>query len=118
MSKAAEAPTTATLDRWRIGVALFGAFFQVIVGFFVPVGSLVNRDVSLIIPAGWTFAIWGPIFLLCLIFARFGAVPPVQRWIVGLPVGALAGWLTAANVVGFNDMLVREGVVGSSILAA
>jgi len=180
MGKAAEAPTTATLDWWRIGVALFGAFFQVIVGFFVPVGSLVNREVSLIIPAGWTFAIWGPIFLLCFLFAgyqllpprrydpllrsvgwplglafvgnglwtliqpfrqpilsqvviflililaltalvrfaRFGAVPPVQRWIVGLPVGALAGWLTAANVVGFNDMLVREDVVGSSVLAA
>ncbi|MBA2534154.1 MAG: hypothetical protein H0V21_04020 [Rubrobacter sp.] len=32
-------------------------------------GSLVNRDVSLIIPAGWTFAIWGPIFFLCFVFA-------------------------------------------------
>ncbi len=180
MSKAAEAPTMVTMDRWRAGVTLFGAFFQVIVGFFVPVGSLVNRDVSLIIPAGWTFAIWGPIFLLCFVFAgyqllpsrrndpvlrsvgwplgitfvgnglwtlilplgqpilsqvvilfilifaltahfrfgRSGEVSTVQRWVVGLPTGLLAGWLTAANVVGFNDMLVREDVVGSGVVAA
>lgn len=183
MSKAAGAPKTATMDSWRIGIALFGSFLQVIVGFFVPVGSLVNRQVSLIIPAGWTFAIWGPIFLLCFIFAgyqllpskrydpllrsvgwplglafvgnglwtliqplkqpilsqvvillililaltalfrlarfgRRGEVSAVQRWVVGLPTGSLAGWLTAANVVGFNDMLVREDVVGSGVLAA
>ncbi len=149
----------------------------------MPVGSLVNRQVSLIIPAGWTFAIWGPIFLLCFIFAgyqllpskrydpllrsvgwplglafvgnglwtliqllrqpilsqavillililvltalfrlarlnRRGEVSTVQRWVVGLPTGSLAGWLTAANVVGFNDMLVREDVVGSDLMAA
>lgn len=183
MSKKAEGPTTATMDRWRIGVTLFGAFFQVVVGFFVPVGSLVDRNVSLIIPAGWTFAIWGPIFLLCFVFAgyqllpsrrrdpilrsvgwplgvafvgnglwiliqplrqpvlsqavilliliftltallrltrfgRRGEIPAVQKWIVGLPTGSLAGWLTAANVVGFNDMLVREGVVDSGVVAA
>ena len=71
--------------------ALFGAFFQVIVGFFVPVGSLVNREVSLIIPAGWTFAIWGPIFLLCFVFAGYQLLPskrydPLLRG-VGWPLG-------------------------------
>src|SRR5215213_4496013 len=183
MSKAAGSPTLATMDRWRISVTLFGGFFQVIVGFFVPVGSLVNREVSLIIPAGWTFAIWGPIFLLCFVFAGYQLLPSkrydplprgvgwplgltfvgnglwtliqllrqpilsqiviflililvltalvsfarfgrsgelfsVQRWVVGLTAGSLAGWLTAANVVGFNDMLVREDVVGSGVAAA
>lgn len=134
----------------------------------------------LIIPAGWTFAVWGPIFLLCAVytvyqalpserynpllrrigwplglafvrnglwttvqplqnpilsqvivtlilasslvalirFARFGKTSRGVRWIVGLPVGLLASWLTAANVVGFNDMLVRREVVGSGFPAA
>lgn len=169
-----------TGDILRQVTTIFGAVFQVLIGFFVPVGSLVNRDVSLIIPAGWTFAIWGPIFALCAVyavyqalpsnrqdpllrrvgwplglafvgnglwtaiqplqnpilsqivitlilvsalaalirFARFGGMSVVQRWIVGLPVGLLAGWLTAANVVGFNDLLVREDVIGSGIVAA
>ncbi|AHY46048.1 Hypothetical Protein RradSPS_0765 [Rubrobacter radiotolerans] len=172
--------SNASMDRLRQGVTVFGAVFQVLIGFFVPVGSLVNREVSLIIPAGWAFSIWGPIFLLCGVYAVYQLLPskrydpllrrvgwplgltfvgngvwtaiqplqsPVlsqvvitivlvlaivalvrfarssvengtQQWIVGLPVGLLAGWLTAANVVGFNDMLVRLGVVGSGLLAA
>lgn len=170
----------AGLDFGRRLVTVFGAVLQVVVGFFVPVGSLVNRDVSLIIPAGWAFAIWGPIFLLCAVYAVYQALPsrrydpllrrigwplglafvgngvwtlvqplrqPVlseavilvvlvlavvafvrfvrsaeveglQHWVVGLPLGLLTGWLTAASVVGFNDMLVREGVIGGGMTAA
>ena len=95
MSNAVGSPTLATMDRWRIGVTLFGAFFQVIVGFFVPVGRLVNREVSLIIPAGWTFAIWGPIFLLCFVFAGYQLLPsrrydPLLRS-VGWPLARFRG---------------------------
>jgi hypothetical protein len=36
-----------------------------------------------------------------------------DRWLVALPMGLLFGWITAANVVSFNDTLVETGLLGS-----
>ena len=38
-----------------------------------------------------------------------------NRWLVALPLGLLFGWITAANVVSFNDTLVELGLLGSGV---
>jgi hypothetical protein len=38
-----------------------------------------------------------------------------DRWLVALPLGLLFGWITAANVVSFNDTLVELGLLGSGV---
>ena len=42
----------------------------------------------------------------------------VDRWLVAPTVGLLFGWITAANVVSFNDMLVDLGFMGTGVGAA
>src|SRR5918994_1995707 len=38
-----------------------------------------------------------------------------NRWLVALPLGLLFGWITAANVVSFNDTLVELGLLGNGV---
>jgi len=52
-----------------------GAVFQILAGFLVPVGEIAGDTRSLVIPADYAFGIWGPIFVLCLICAVYGALP-------------------------------------------
>jgi hypothetical protein len=52
-----------------------GALFQVLAGAVVPIGAIAKETPSLVIPADYAFAIWGPIFLLCLAYATYQALP-------------------------------------------
>src|SRR3712207_3226586 len=168
--------------KWDLGrqvLTVVGALFQVLAGAVVPIGAIAGETPSLVIPTDYAFAIWGPIFLLCLAYAAYQALPanrrnpllqrvgwfsagafflnglwevlvplrqPVllqavlagifacsavaylrlvrsepgvfcraDRWLVALPLGLLFGWITAANVVSFNDTLVELGLLGSGI---
>ena len=136
------------------------------------VARVAAENRSLVVPAGYAFAIWGPIFGLILAYAVYGALPanrerPVlrrtgwfvagacvmnavweivfpARWfalaqvvivagfalaclaylaavhggpvgrrdalLVGLPLGLLAGWLTAATAVSFATTSVALGL--------
>jgi hypothetical protein len=158
-----------------------GALFQVLAGAIVPIAAIAKETPSLVGPADYAFAIWGPIFLLCLAYAAYQALPayrespllrrvgwflagsfflnglwevlvplrqPVvlqailagifaclavaylrlvrsehgalsraDRWLVALPLGLLFDWVTAANVVSFNDTLVELGLLGSAVSA-
>jgi hypothetical protein len=166
-------------DVARQAATVVGALFQVLAGAIVPIGAIAGERPSLVIPADYAFAIWGPIFLLCLAYATYQALPanrhdpllrrvgwffagafflnglwevlvplrqPVllqailagifacsavahlrlvrwdrgelsraDRWLVALPLGLLFGWITAANVVSFNDTLVEVGILGSGV---
>jgi hypothetical protein len=166
-------------DLARQAATVVGALFQVLAGAIVPIGAIAKETPSLVIPADYAFAIWGPIFLLCLAYAAYQALPanrhnpllqrvgwflagafflnglwevlvplrqPVvlqailagifaclavgyvrlvrsdrsvwsraDRWLVALPLGLLFGWITAANVVSFNDTLVELGILGSGV---
>jgi hypothetical protein len=166
-------------DLARQAATVVGALFQVLAGAIVPIGAIAGEKPSLVIPADYAFAIWGPIFLLCLAYATYQALPangqnpllqrvgwflagafflnglwevlvplrqPVvlqailagifaclavgyvrlvrsdrsvwnraDRWLVALPLGLLFGWITAANVVSFNDTLVELGFFGSGV---
>src|ERR671912_1643634 len=169
-------------DVARQAATVVGALFQVLAGAIVPIGAIAGERPSLVIPADYAFAIWGPIFLLCLAYATYQALPanrhdpllrlvgwffagafflnglwevlvplrqPVllqailggifaclavaylrlvrsehgvlglaDRWLVALPLGLLFGWITAANVISFNDTRVETGLLGSGVGAA
>jgi len=154
-----------------------GAVFQILAGALVPVADLVTGVPSLVIPAGYAFAIWGPIFLLGLVYAAYqmlpsrredpllrrigwplagafllngvwevsvllrqpvllqviiagilvcaavafvrlvrsdnGALKGTDLWLVAPTIALLFGWITAANVVSFNDMLAKLGLLGT-----
>ena len=169
----------AKWDLPRQVATVVGAVFQVLAGAIVPIGAIAKETPSLVIPADYAFAIWGPLFLLCLAYATYQALPanrhnpllqrvgwflagafflnglwevlvplrqPVMlqailagifaclavgyvrlvrsdrsvwnranRWLVALPLGLLFGWITAANVVSFNDTLVELGILGSGV---
>ena len=169
-------------DLARQVATVVGALFQVLAGAIVPIAAIAGDAPSLVGPVDYAFAIWGPIFLLCLAYAVYQALPtnranpllrrvgwffagafflnglwevlvplrqPVvlqailagiflclavaylrlvrsersilgraDRWLVALPLGLLFGWITAANVVSFNDTLVETGLLGSGVVGA
>src|SRR5919107_1208575 len=166
-------------DLARQVATVVGALFQVLAPAIVPIGAIAKETPSLVIPADYAFAIWGPIFLLCLASPPSRALPAngqnpllqrvgwflagafflnglwevlvplrqpavlqailagifaclvvgyvrlvrsdrsvwnrVDRWLVALPLGLLFGWITAANVVSFNDTLVELGLLGNGV---
>ena len=52
---------------------------------------------------------------LRLVRSEPGILNRADRWLVALPLGLLFGWITAANVVSFNDTLVELGLLGSGV---
>ncbi|MGI9253235.1 MAG: hypothetical protein ACR2J8_05780 [Thermomicrobiales bacterium] len=83
-------------DYLRIALNLAGAVGQIAIGYFANVGAVSDEFRSPIVPAGYAFAIWGPIFLLLLMYAIYQAKPgraadPMLRSI---------GWFTGLAMVG------------------
>lgn len=169
-------------DSGRRWATVVGAVFQVLAGALVPIADIATEVPSLIIPAGYAFAIWGLIFLLSLVYAAYqmspsrredpllrrvgwplagafllngvwevsvllrqpvllqviiagilacaavafvrlvrsdrDALKKVERWLVTPTIALLFGWITAANVVSFNDMLVELGFLGTGLGSA
>lgn len=181
-------------DVLRQIAVLFAAIFQVYASYGggSSVGTIAQENRSLILPSGYAFSIWGPIFILCGIYAIYQALPAMRedsaframgwwaaaaflanglwiyaysdrqfilaqgiiiagfvcavgayialvrarsstvpanvvRWIVAPAFGLLAGWLTAASIVGLAGTLVSQGfaatgqgaeVGGSALLLA
>ncbi len=147
------------------------------------IGTMAQEFRSPILPAGYAFAIWGLIFLLCGIYAIYQGLPAqgdnplfrqigwwtagafaanglwiyvytsrafalaeiviiigfvlavsaflrfvlseqmsprsaVERWVVGPALGLLAGWLTAASLVGLAGTLIALGIMDGQSQAA
>lgn len=163
--------------RWLVVAT---AILQVLVpvlpslGFGEPIGSQSDDVRTLVTPAGWAFAIWGPLYTGAFVFAAYQFLPrhaddrlldklrwPAtgafmgnavwalytqsfglsaisaliiiftltcllrcyrifasreggfttgQRWLVALPLSALAAWLTAATIVNIAASLRFHGV--------
>lgn len=71
--------TIGTVTVWRVAVVV-GAILQVAVpavGFplGLNVGQVSDDNPTLVVPAGYAFAIWTPIFLLCFVYALYQALP-------------------------------------------
>ena len=71
---------------------VFAAIFQVYASYTVgsAVGSIAQEYRSLILPATYAFAIWGPIFILCGLYALHQALPAQRE----NPVYRALGWWT------------------------
>jgi hypothetical protein len=72
---------------------VFAAIFQVYASYTVgsSVGAIAQENRSLILPGSYAFAIWGPIFILCGVYALYQALPE-QR---AKRIFHAIGWWTA-----------------------
>ena len=93
---------SSTTDLVRGAVVAVLAVLQVVVAGFggrgaagEPVGDVARSFPTPVLPAGWAFAIWGPIYLAFLGYAVY-QVLPAQR---GRPVHRATGWWLAASTV-------------------
>ena len=167
----------STWQRVAIIVAVMvqiGSTFLPSLGVGEPIGSRSDAERTLITPAGWAFAIWGPLYFGSVVFAVYQALPAqksnallhrigwfaaaaflgnglwalytqlnaldavsviiistvlvcllaiyrtfvglgrefttAERWIVMLPLSALAAWLTAATIVNIAAALQNYGI--------
>ena len=104
-------------DLPRQVATVVGAVFQVLAGAIVPIGAIAKETPSLVIPADYAFAIWGPIFLLCLAYAAYQALPANRH----NPLLRRVGWYFAGAFFlnGLWEVLVslRQPVLLQAILA-
>lgn len=88
-------------DAARRVANVLGAIAQVVAGFFgvavgLDVGAVSDQNRTTIVPSGYAFAIWGPIFLLALAYAAYQALPRQRTD----PLLRRIGWFTAAGFAG------------------
>src|SRR5918995_6748786 len=106
-----------TRDLARQVATVVGALFQVLAGAIVPIGAIAGETPSLVGPANYAFAIWGPIFLLCLAYATYQALPANRA----NPLLRHVGWFLAGAFFlnGLWEVLVplRQPVLLQAILA-
>src|SRR5215213_6835753 len=104
-------------DLARQVATVVAALFQVLAPIIVPIGAIAKETPSLVIPADYTFAIWAPLFLLCLAYATYQALPANGH----NPLLQRVGWFLAAAFFlnGLWEVLVplRQPVVLQAILA-
>lgn len=120
-------------DRLRITANLVFAFTQAIapalpaLGIGQEVGARSAQDPSPIVPPDPFFAIWGVIFLFCLVYAVYQArarhrTDPVLRQIGGWTAAAFAGntlWLVVAQTSGIEiaTFFILLGIWGAALKA-
>ena len=104
-------------DLARQVLTVVGALFQVLAGAIVPIGAIAGESPSLVIPSDYAFAIWGPIFLLCLTYAAYQALPANRQ----NPLLRRVGWFFAGAFFlnGLWEVLVplRQPILLQAILA-
>lgn len=82
--------------RWdlaRQAANVFGALFQIGAPILTSeaVGRVSAENSTLVVPADYAFAIWGPIFLLCLAYAAYQALTANRE----SPLLRRVGWFSA-----------------------
>ena len=78
-----------------------GAIFHIVAGMLLARGEMPGEDITLIQPSNYAFVVWVPIFLLCLAYAVYQALPVNRE----RPLLRRAGWLTATAFF-LNGLLV------------
>lgn len=90
--------SSSGLDIVRQVLTVVGAIFQVAAGAWAgpQMSGIANEFRSTILPSGWAFSIWGPIFLLAGIYAVWQALPANRE----NPLLRRVGWFIAAGYIG------------------
>ncbi len=126
--------TITTSDTLRRILNVIFSITQVVAGFFTPlfgVGTSIavqsNAFPTPLIPVGYTFSIWGPIYLLCLGYAIYQAMPAqasndLLRRIGFLTAGAFffnTLWGLVTQLLSFNwpTLVIIIGVLVCSVTA-
>jgi hypothetical protein len=84
-------------DIARQFAVVFAAIFQVYASYTIgrSVGVIAQENHSLILPASYAFSIWGPIFILCGLYALYQALPAQRE---NSTFRAIGWWAAAAFV--------------------
>lgn len=104
-------------DIARQFAVVFTAISQVYASYTVgrDVGGIAQENRSLILPATYAFSIWGAIFLLCLLYAMYQALPANRE----SPIFRAAGWWSAGaflcNSV-WNQIFISRQFVLSQVV--
>jgi hypothetical protein len=99
---------------------VFAAIFQIYASYTVgsSVGAIAQEYRSSILPATYAFAIWGPIFILCGIYAVYQALPAQRE----NPIFRAIGWWTAgaflANGAWSYAYTSRQFLLAQAIIVA
>jgi hypothetical protein len=107
-------------DIARQFAVVFAAIFQIYASYVggASVGAIAQENRSLILPASYAFAIWGPIFLLCGLYAIYQALPAQRE----NPIFRGIGWWTAAafaaNGAWIYAYTSRQFVLAQAIIVA
>ena len=62
-------------DVARQAANVVGAIFQVVAGMILARGEMPGEEITQIQPSNFAFVVWAPIFLLCLAYAVYQALP-------------------------------------------
>jgi hypothetical protein len=111
---------TRLTDVARQFANVFAAIFQIYASYTVgsSIGAIAQEYRSSILPATYAFAIWGPIFVLCGIYAVYQALPAQRE----NPIFHAIGWWTAgaflANGAWSYAYTSRQFLVAQAIIVA
>lgn len=104
-------------QRWAVILAVvvqIGAGFLPRLGIGEFIGDRSDAVRTLITPAGWAFAIWGPLFVLSVAFAVWQALPAQRSnallariaWPATVALGAQGVWSTYTQLANLDVMSV------------
>ena len=116
-AQATGTPSSTAFTRWAVAAA---AVFQIAAssapafGFGEQIGARSDDVRSLITPASWAFAIWGPLFLGSVVFAIWQALPARAAD----PFVARLRWPAAGAFVGNGLWVLYTANLGLSIGSA
>jgi hypothetical protein len=108
---------TKSTDLLRQFAVVLTAISQVYFSYTIgrQVGSIAQDNRSLILPASYAFSIWGAIFLLCLLYAVYQALPANRE----SPIFRAIGWWSAGaflcNTV-WNQIFISRQFVLSQVV--
>lgn len=104
-------------QRWAVIIAVvmqIGAGFLPRLGIGEFIGTRSDAVRTLITPAGWAFAIWGPLFLMSVAFAIWQALPPQRTnalldriaWPAAVALAAQGVWSTYTQIANLTVVSV------------
>jgi hypothetical protein len=99
---------------------VFAAIFQIYASYTVgsSVGAIAQEYRSFILPASYAFAIWGPIFILCGVYALYQALPAQRENRIFRVIGWWAAGAFLANGAWSYAYTSRQFLLAQAIIFA